>query len=77
MDRNWFRKIGPLYVPLGPFGWVLSLLTLFIAFRTFVMVDRQSHSVSDTLIGAAPIIAVLALLLWLVAARSSGTPDGD
>ena len=72
MDRNWFRKIGPIYVPASITGWLLSLLTVFIAVQTFLTVDRHSHSASDTLIGAVPIIATLTLLLWLLAARSSG-----
>lgn len=71
MDRKWFRKFGLLYLPISIVGWLLTLLTGFIAARTFLMVDRYSHSASDTLIGAVPIIAVLFLLLWLVAARST------
>lgn len=71
MDRKWFHKSGLLYLPVSIVGWALTLLTGFIAVRTFLMVDRYSHSASDTLIGAVPIIAVLFLLLWLVAARST------
>ena len=72
MQSNWFRKIGVFYVPRSIMGWLVSLLTLFIAVQTFLMVDRHSHSASDTLIGAAPVIATLLLLLWLLASRSSG-----
>ncbi|HUO97935.1 MAG TPA: hypothetical protein VMU01_04670 [Rhizomicrobium sp.] len=72
MQKNWFRKTGPLYLPASAAGWALSLLTAFIAVQTFLMVDSHSHSASDTLIGAGPIIATLALLLWLLAAHSSG-----
>jgi hypothetical protein len=70
MKRNWFTKLGPVYVPQNTTGWSLTILTLVIAIRTFLMVDKHSHSVSDTLIGAVPIIAILFLLLWLVAAQS-------
>jgi hypothetical protein len=34
-------------------------------------VDRHSHSASDTLIGAGPIISTLAMLLWLPAGQVS------
>ena len=77
MPKNWFRKLGPLYVPRSPTGWLLTLCTAFIGVQTFLMVDRHSHSASDTLIGAVPIIALLVLLLWLVAARSSGSRAHD
>ncbi|HUO97932.1 MAG TPA: hypothetical protein VMU01_04655 [Rhizomicrobium sp.] len=53
-------------------GWLLSLLTAFIAVQTFLMVDSHSHSASDTLIGAGPLVFTLVLLFWLVALRSSG-----
>jgi hypothetical protein len=71
MDRKWFHELGLLHIPVSLTGWTLTLLTGFIAVRTFLMVDRYSHSASDTLIGAVPIVAVLFLLLWLVAARSA------
>ena len=72
MHRIWFRRIGPFYVPRSIVGWLVSLPTLFIAVQTFLMVDRHSHSASDTLIGAVPVMATLMLLLWLLASRSSG-----
>lgn len=59
-------------MPASATGWLISLLTAFVAVQTFVTVDRHSHSASDTLIGAVPIIATLFLLLWLLASRSSG-----
>jgi hypothetical protein len=34
MDRSWFRKFGPVYVPKSAIGWWLSLLTGFISVRT-------------------------------------------
>ncbi len=77
MDRKWFRKSALLYMPVGIVGWALTLLTGFMAVRIFLMVDRSSHSASDTLIGAVPVIAVLFLLLWLVAARSARSGNLD
>ncbi len=71
MRRMWFRRWGLIYLPHSLIGWSVTVLTLAIAARTFIMVDNHSHSVSDTLIGAVPIIAVMLVLLWLLAARSS------
>lgn len=73
MDRKWFRRFGIFYFPVSVTGWALTLLTGFISVRTFLMVDERSHSASDTLIAAGPIIAVLVLLFWLLAARSSNS----
>ena len=75
MQNIWFRKWGMIYLPSSIIGWLLSLATIAISVADFLAVDRHSHSASDTLIGAAPVIAVLLLLLWLVAARSSGRKD--
>jgi hypothetical protein len=66
-----FRKFGPLYLPQNVAGALLCLWTAFVAEQTFVLVDRHSHSASDTLIGAAPIIGTMALLLWLLAGEAS------
>jgi ACR3 family arsenite efflux pump ArsB len=71
MQKSWFRRTGPLLLPSTAVGWILSLATLFFSVQIFRMVDRHSHSVSDTLIGAAPVIAMLLVLLGLVAHLSS------
>jgi hypothetical protein len=71
MQGVWFRKWGPIYLPSSLTGWLVSLVTVTMAAANFVAVDHHSHSVSDTLIGAGPVIAVLFLLLFLLAARSS------
>jgi hypothetical protein len=66
-----FSKLGLLYVPSSTVAWLLTLLTVIFAVRIFLLVDGQSHSASDTLIGAVPIIALQFWLLWLIAVRSS------
>jgi hypothetical protein len=66
-----FRKFGHIYLPSSISGTALCLWTGFIAEQTFVMVDRHSHSVSDTLLGTVPIIGTMLLLLWLLAAKSA------
>lgn len=71
MQSMWFRKWGAIYLPASLIGWLLSLVTFGIATADFLAVDRHSHSVSDTLIGAGPVVAVLFLLLFLLAARSA------
>ena len=68
--RAWFRRAGRIYYPISAVGWLLTISTGFVAIRTFLIVDRGSHSASDTLIGAGPIIALLVTMLWLLASRS-------
>jgi hypothetical protein len=62
---------GPLFIPTSIVGWLATLWTAFVAVSTFGMVDRHSHSNSDTLINAVPIIGAMLVLLWLLARRSS------
>jgi hypothetical protein len=66
-----FRRYGLAYLPGSVSGVLLCLWTGFIAEQTFVLVDRHSHSASDTLMGAAPIVGTLAMLRWLLASQAS------
>jgi hypothetical protein len=66
-----FRKFGPIYLPSSISGAALCLWTALIAERSFVVIDRHSHSVSDTLLGAVPIAGTMLLLLWLLATTSA------
>ena len=72
MNRKWFHMFGPVFVPTSVVGWLATLWTAFVAVSTFGMVDRHSHSNSDTLINAVPIIGKMLALLWLLAWRTSG-----
>jgi len=67
-----FRKFGLVYLPASPAGFAVCLWTGFVAAQTFFMVDRHSHSVSDTVMNAVPIIGTMAMLLWLLTAHSAG-----
>ena len=66
-----FRKLGPIFLPSSIGGAALCLWTGLIVVQTFVIVDRHSHSVSDTLLGAVPITGTMLLLLWLLAAKTA------
>lgn len=66
-----FKKTWYFFLPCSFGGWALTLSTLFLMVATFVFVDRSSHSVSDTLIGAVPLIIFLFILFQLVASHLS------
>jgi hypothetical protein len=50
----WFKKIGWVYIPTSVAGILLTLGVIFFCVTVFLAVDRQSHSVSDTLYGIFP-----------------------
>lgn len=46
----WFKRIGILFIPQTIVAWLILLVFVSYAIFVFVVVDRMSHSVSDTLI---------------------------
>jgi hypothetical protein len=72
MMRAWFRPWGWLFLPVSVPGVVLVLGALAFCAQVFMAVDRNSHSVSDTLYGVFPYAALAFLLLDWVASRSGG-----
>jgi len=70
--RVWFRPWGWIHRPVSWQGILVSILLLVFCIQVFAAVDRQSHSVSDTLYGIFPYI-VPCLMLWnWVASKTSG-----
>ncbi len=75
MKAKWFTRLGWFYVPASPIGIVLWASAPMFCLTVFMAVDRQSHSVSDTLYGIFPFFACTFLLLDWVARRTSGEPN--
>ena len=50
MKLNWFRRIGILYVPISPIGYLIAAAVVVYGVWVFRDIDSRSHSVSDTLI---------------------------
>jgi hypothetical protein len=72
----WFRRFGWIYRPVHLFGWIVTLAALAFVVQVFVAIDRQSHSVTDTLYRFYPYAAPTFLgLLWL-ASRTSAENGG-
>ena len=67
----WFRRIGWFYVPVSAAGAVITIGALAFCVQVFLAVDRQSHSVSDTLYGVYPFVIPTLLLLDWIASRAS------
>jgi len=66
MKLRWFKPWGWIYYPTSWQGGLIVLLTLAFCVQVFLAVDRQSHSVSDTLYGIFPyVVPALMLLNWV------------
>lgn len=62
MFKNWFLKLGWLYVPISPEGAVIASLIIFLNAWFFRLVGVHSHSAVDTLVGFFP----YAVSFWVV-----------
>ena len=69
--RRWFAPWGWIYRPNSLEGVLLVLLALAFCVQVFVAVDRQSHSVSDTLYGVFPFVVPALMVLNWVAGKTS------
>lgn len=66
MKAKWFREWGWFYAPVGVAGWILLLLTVLFCIQVFAVIDRHSHSVSDTLYGIFPFwVGAWTVLGWI------------
>lgn len=67
MKLPWFKRIGLLYLPISLMGWLLLLVAIFYAVYTFIDIDSQSHSVSDTLINFVFNLLIIGAIYSLIA----------
>jgi hypothetical protein len=72
VTRSWFRPWGWIHRPISWEGGVVLALALLFCANVFLVVDRRSHSVSDTLYGVFPFIVPALLALDWVASRTGG-----
>lgn len=70
MKRIWFKRIGWIYLPISIPGILISLVALAFCAQVFIVVDRHSHSASDTLYGIFPFFACAFLLFDWFAGRT-------
>ena len=71
MKRKWYRKHGWVHLPTSLEGLVIDLAALIFLITVFTAVDRNSHSVSDTLYGIFPyFVATVALVEWIASNTS-------
>ena len=69
---RWFKPLGFLFAPVSVMGWLVTLLAGAFCAQVFWVIDRHSHSASDTFYGVFPFwIPTLLVLAW-VADKTGG-----
>jgi hypothetical protein len=71
MTKVWFKRWGWFHVPVTLPGVIVTALALVFCAQVFWAVDRQSHSVSDTLYGVFPFFVCTFLMLDWIGERTS------
>ena len=71
MKLVWFKSWGWIHRPVSWQGVLIVLLVLAFCVQVFLAVDRNSHSVSDTLYGIFPFVVPALMLLDWVASKAS------
>ncbi len=68
MVKPWFKRksYGWGLVPVTWQGSLVTALYVTILVKFFLVIDARSHSVSDTLIGFAPLFIVTSLIFMFV-----------
>jgi len=73
----WFKPWGWIYYPISWQGFLVCLVAAAFFIQVFMAVDRNSHSVSDTLYGIFPYVVPCLMILYWVASKTSGPPAKD
>ena len=71
MKNNLFMKCGLIFIPTSILGAILTFLTFAFCITVFIAMDRNSHSVSDTLYSLFPFfVSAFTILFWIAANTS-------
>lgn len=68
-----FKKFGLIFIPISILGAILTFLTFAFCVTVFVAIDRNSHSVSDTLYSIFPFFVSAFTILFWIASNTSKT----
>ena len=49
MKTNWFKRMGWIYLPVHPAGFLISALAVLFLVPVYMAIIRNGHSVSDDL----------------------------
>lgn len=81
MEQNinkkiWFRRklYGWGWMPITWQGWLVTLVYVAMLIRIFLNIDKNSHSVSDTLIGYFLPFVLLTIILIIICYKTGEKP---
>jgi len=69
--KRWFKKVNVLYIPINWKGFLVTGFIFLFCLNIFIIVDVNSHSVSDTLFGVFPYVVPALIILYLIAVKKS------
>lgn len=70
-SKKWFVKVRGSYLPNSWQGWLTYVPFVIFLATVFIAVDRNSHSVSDTLYGIFPQwVAAAVVMTWFAKQKS-------
>lgn len=49
MKQTWFKKLGSVYLPVHPLGYLVTILAIAFMVPVIMAADRNAHSVTDGL----------------------------
>jgi len=67
MRLPWFKRSGIFFIPSSLIGWLLFLAALVYAVYTFIQINNENHSVSDTLINFVFSLLIIGAIYSLIA----------
>jgi uncharacterized membrane protein len=71
MKTTWFKKIGWIYVPTSLIGAIITVIHIAFCVTVFIAIDKNSHSVTDTLYGIFPFFVCTGTVLFWIAGNTS------
>lgn len=67
----WFVPLRWSYIPCAWQGWLTYFPFILYLMVSFIMVDRTSHTILDTLLGIIPYwVAGAAIMQWIASHKS-------
>lgn len=70
-SKKWFKPVRWSYLPASWQGVLLYVLMIAFVISAFVAIDRNSHSVSDTLYSLFVfVVCTVAVMHWIASHKS-------
>lgn len=70
MKHKWFREYGWIYLPNKWPGYLITFLVILFDVQVFLAIDKNSHSVSDTLYPFFLYLTASLAILYFIASKT-------